>query len=142
MSVWFGDSFVKMGLVVCARQAATTSNASAQSVYFEDDFECLDETDVGVSPSRTSWERVNPADPWRADANDGVSPKTDDLSGSFGNPVDFYENFLVTGHNTWNNVGFYFGYELFGATADVKNSSVRDLSDFSHGPTLGVALRF
>ena len=24
MSVWLGDSFVKMGLVVCARQAATT----------------------------------------------------------------------------------------------------------------------
>ena len=78
--------------------------AYAQSTYFEDDFECSNEPDMGLSPDKRAWLSINPLDPYTTDENDGVSPKTDAGAGSFGTPADDYENFLVTGHPLWRYV--------------------------------------
>ncbi len=45
-------------------------------------------------------------------------------------------------HNTFDHVGFYAGYELLGMTASVNIDTVSDLTNFSHGPTAGIDLRF
>ena len=87
--------------------AATTSFggvAHAQSTYFEDDFDCSDDPEFGLSPGKRGWVSISPSDSYTTDENDGVSPKTDTGAGSFGTPVDDYENFLVTGHPLWRYV--------------------------------------
>ncbi len=45
-------------------------------------------------------------------------------------------------HNTFEHVGFYAGYELLGMTGSVDLDSLSELTNFSHGPTVGLALRF
>ena len=45
-------------------------------------------------------------------------------------------------HNTFEHVGFYAGYELLGMTASVDVDTLSDLTNFSHGPTVGLAVRF
>ncbi|MFT7581264.1 MAG: hypothetical protein ACI9MR_002939 [Myxococcota bacterium] len=78
--------------------------------YFTDDFECSDEEFFGATPQVFGWEPlIGSVDTWRTDQNGGVSAKTDNLDDSvfpgqpagslsgFGPPVDWYENFLLTG---------------------------------------------
>ncbi|RMG16139.1 MAG: hypothetical protein D6729_11380 [Deltaproteobacteria bacterium] len=83
--------------------------AAAQTVYFQDDFECLDVRPVAQGPGRYGWGAGWRGDGWRADVNTGVSPNTDangtDVGGSgFGGIDDPYENFLLTGHPAWTDV--------------------------------------
>jgi len=59
-----------------------------------------------------------------------------DLSGAI------FRSNLRLQHNTFEHVGFYAGYELLGMTASVDVDTLSDLTNFSHGPTVGLALRF
>lgn len=64
-------------------------------------FDCSNQSSFGSPAGVFGWEAGNPAaDPWKTtpSGNNGVAPVTDDLSGSFGEPRDAYENFLMTGH--------------------------------------------
>ena len=45
-------------------------------------------------------------------------------------------------HNTFEHVGFYAGYEFLGMVATFDLDSLSDLRNFSHGPTVGLAIRF
>ena len=76
--------------------------ALGQSLAFEDNFDCDDDTTFGTSLDR-GWDNVLNGDAWSADFNDGVSPLTDNGAGTFGNPIDDYENFLVTGSQLWSD---------------------------------------
>ena len=79
----------------------------ATTVAFEDNFDCDDDSNHGPQNNLYGWSNVmdgsgGPNDPWRTDLNGGISAATDDLTGSsFGNPVDEYENFLITGDMSW-----------------------------------------
>lgn len=43
-------------------------------------------------------------DGWARTGDGAVTPTTDDLAGGFGEPADSYENFLLTGDETWREV--------------------------------------
>ena len=91
-------------LLLAGALVAFSRPAGAQSTYFEDGFECSDEAAFGTPAGANGWQSINPVDPFRTDANDGVSPVTDDFPDTFGTPAGFYENFLLTGHPTWRYV--------------------------------------
>ncbi len=91
-------------LMVLSALAGGANTAWAQSIYFEDDFDCSNEAVFGRPRGAHGWQSVNPQDPFRTDANGGVSPVTDVTSGGFGRPADAYENFLLTGHPRWHYV--------------------------------------
>lgn len=81
------------------------AGAPGQTTYFVDDFSCPDTDRFGVPPGIYGWTAVfGSTDPWRTDLNGGVSPATDENEGGFGEPVDDYENFLLTGHESWSDV--------------------------------------
>ncbi len=93
---------VSSGFLVSTLGAAS---ARAQSVYFVDDFDCSDQAELGTPAGARGWDAAFDADPWRTDANDGVSPVRDEgEGGEFGEPRDFYEDFLLTGHPAWTNM--------------------------------------
>jgi len=92
-------AFWAVGLVV-----ASAGSAVAQTTAFSDDFNCSNEAVFGRPAGNFGWAAINPADPWRTDPHGGVTPRTDArLPVSFGAPIDFYENFLVTGHSAWRH---------------------------------------
>ncbi len=65
-------------------------------------FECLDVADIGLSPELYGWQSTWIGDNWTTDSGDGVANQAIsglDLLGAGGDA----ENFLVTGHSTWNN---------------------------------------
>ncbi len=78
--------------------------AAQSTTYFEDNFDCSNETFFGSDTALRGWISVNPGDRYRTDLNDGVSPRTDVGTGSFGPVADAYENFLLTGHPAWRYV--------------------------------------
>ncbi len=59
-----------------------------------------------------------------------------DLSGAI------FRGNLRLQHNSFDHVGFYAGYELLGMTASVDVDTLSNLTNFSHGPTVGLAVRF
>ncbi|MEL7368677.1 MAG: hypothetical protein AAFN74_07190, partial [Myxococcota bacterium] len=83
---------------------AGSGPAHAQTTYFEDNFDCSNEAAFGAPAGARGWLAVNPTDPFRTDANMGVSPVTDQEGGAFGAPIGPYENFLLTGHPAWKYV--------------------------------------
>ena len=78
--------------------------AAAQSVAFDDDFTCGDHDSFGEPQGVYGWSALVAGDPWSTSFIGGVSPLTDEGAGTFGAPIDHYENFLVTGHSTWTDV--------------------------------------
>ena len=74
------------------------SVAGAQTLALEEDFSCFDTAFYGTNTAASRFLSVYALDEWATDFNAGVSPKTDNGAGSFGTPVDAYENFLLTGH--------------------------------------------
>ncbi|MCB9647810.1 MAG: DUF4215 domain-containing protein [Deltaproteobacteria bacterium] len=82
-----------------------TRSAHAQATAFADDFSCSNEPAFGQPPGAHGWESIYSMDPWRTDANGGVSPITDvSVPASFGLPLDAYENLLLTGHPSWRHL--------------------------------------
>jgi hypothetical protein len=82
-----------------------------------DDFECVDDPSHGFPPGNNGWNALlgnanlspnNQSDPWTSDlspsyySSGSVSPATDELDpGDFDASLDWYENFLLTGHQSW-----------------------------------------
>ncbi len=77
---------------------ALSLEAAAQSVTFEDDFECSDQSVFGEPGGAYGWHANLAGDPWSTALGRGVSPVTDASTGSFGGAADNYENLLLTGH--------------------------------------------
>ncbi|MEQ8273996.1 MAG: DUF4215 domain-containing protein [Deltaproteobacteria bacterium] len=89
-------------LGVVAFVCAIATEATAQTVAFEDDFTCSSDLTFGRPIGDNGWWSTANVDTWRTDANNGVSPRTDNLAGgAFGPPADEYETFLVTGSSAW-----------------------------------------
>jgi len=107
------------------------ANASAQTTYFEDNFDCDNAASYGQTATNFGWRANYSSDYWTTASNTGVSPASvDQTTGSFTNSaVDYYENFLLTGHSSWAN---------YAITADVINADndtagiVARYSDPSH----------
>ena len=78
-----------------------STSALGQQIAYEDSFTCSDHADVGSVAGAHGWVALLASDPWSTATNGGVTPVTDDATGSFGDPVDGYENFLLTGHSLW-----------------------------------------
>ena len=76
---------------------------AAESTYFEDNFDCSNETSFGNPAGLYSWESNYEFENWETASNGGVSPTRDAGLGSFGDPIDDYESFLLTGHSTWKD---------------------------------------
>ena len=87
------------------------SAAFSQAVTFQDDFECNNDGAFGDPAGQFGWEaflRNNGffTDEWRTDLSDGLSPQTDQLAddANFGAPLDWYENFIVTGAPVYQDI--------------------------------------
>ncbi len=89
--------------LVVACGALVPGSAFAQAVAFEDDFDC-DVDDTFGSGADRGWRNLFGGDAWTAAENDGVSPRTDGSAGTFGPPVQDYENFLLTGSRRWQDL--------------------------------------
>jgi hypothetical protein len=54
------------------------ATARAQSVSFEDDFECNDDSSFAGTAGQWGWKAIRSSDTFNTSFNDGVSPNSDD----------------------------------------------------------------
>lgn len=113
-SSWFSRRFRRLPMTRLARACAwlalqgvllvPAGPVHAQTTLLVEYFTCSNEPSFGDPAGVFGWDSNLSGDTWATDLGDGVSPSTDEATGSFGAPVDNFENFLLTGHVSTNDV--------------------------------------